>query len=196
MWFITRLILTNSNWKPPRAVLFFEKADPISECISVLNRLEWFYNSTMVLYRCQLPHILWWQLYTGSLAPADFTSVFLHMRSSKIVLKYLPHVNFMYYFLSSCIFSYTLFTHDLAHADLVPSYFYQTQHTCKPRTRCIGLKTMGSLMKLVKTDTVHSFGWWWARLDQELESEFINLAKDNVIQSRSSNRAAGRIKVE
>ena len=55
---------------------------------------------------------------------------------------------------------------------------------------------MGSLMKLVKTDTVHSSGWWWARLDQELESEFINLAKDNVIQSRSSNRAAGRIKVD
>ena len=163
---------------------------------SVLNRLEWFYNSTIVLYCCQLPLILWWQLYTRSLAPANFTGVFLHLPSSKIVLKYWPHVNFMYYFLSSYIFSYTLFTHDLAHAELVPSDFYQTQHIRKPRTRCIGLKTIGSLMKLVKTDTVHSFGWWWARLDQELESEFINLAKDNVIQSRSSNRAAGRIKVE
>ena len=133
--------------------------------------------------------------YTGSLAPANFTGVFLHLPSSKIVLKYWPHVNFMYYFLSSYIFPYTFFTHDLVYAEWVPSDFYQTQHIRKPRTRCIGLKTIGSLIKLVKTDTVHSFGWWWARLDQELESEFINLAKDNVIQSRSSNRAAGRIKV-
>jgi hypothetical protein len=52
-------------------------------------------------------------------------------------------------------FSYTLVINDLARADLVPAYFYQTQHMCKLRTGCIGTKTMGSLMKLVKTDTVY-----------------------------------------
>ena len=153
-----------------------QKKQSISDCIDY-DKLAWM--------------ILWWQLHIGSLASADFTALFLQMQHSKILLKYLLHVNFMYYFLSSCIFAWTL-----AHADLVPSDFYQTQQTHKPRTMCSGLKTIGSLMKLEKTDTVHSFGWWWARLDQELESEFINLAKDNVIQSRSSNRAAGRIKVD
>ena len=93
-----------------------------------------------------------------TLARADFTVVSLQMWSSKIVLKYLPHVNFMYYFLSSSNSFYTLVTHDLSYADLVPSDFYQTQHMPQLRTRCIGLKTMITLIKLAKTDTVHSFG--------------------------------------
>ena len=67
------------------------------------------------------------------------------MQSFKKALNYLPHVDFMYWFLSSCLTSYTLVTNDLAYVNLVYAVFFDSQKMHKPSLQTIVLWSQGDL---------------------------------------------------